>query len=134
MMNDRQEITLGYDGISTVYCAFNLKGELILCNAVSDDDDDDWNNVVNTVKIIITINSIQKKNNKLMYKCKKVYWLPRETRNVNISKYDENYLFSDNSIYNFNLITEEKIKIFGVDEETIYNDFEKVIKVFSKTI
>ncbi|PKK71493.1 hypothetical protein RhiirC2_778336 [Rhizophagus irregularis] len=70
MMNDSQKITLEF--------------------VVGDDDCDDWNNVVDTLKYIMSINYIQNKNNKLMCKCKKMYWLPRETRQVSISKKDKN--------------------------------------------
>ncbi|PKY42634.1 hypothetical protein RhiirA4_456466 [Rhizophagus irregularis] len=127
-MNDSQ-ITLDFhnhNGILTFYCAFNLNNELILYNAVAIDD---WDgDVWNRGKYFICIYSLQSKNNKLIYKCKRMYWLPRENKQVSISRSDKHYLFSNNSIYEFNHTTEKMIKIFGIDEEINYDSFCKLRK------
>ncbi|PKY21454.1 hypothetical protein RhiirB3_470328 [Rhizophagus irregularis] len=102
-------------GIVALFCAFNLNDELILYNTDG-----------NKGKYFICIYSLQSKNNK--YKCKRMYWLPRENKQVSISRSDEFYLFSNNSIYEFNLTTEKMIKIFGIDEEINNDSFCKLRK------
>jgi hypothetical protein len=104
-----------------LYCALNLKNELILYNCIFNDD---WD----YLKYVICIYSLQTKNNQLMYKCKRMYWT---TGNVmSIQKDDKLYLsssLSNNSVYEFDLATEKKIKIVGSSEVMTIDDGIKVI-------
>ncbi|PKK75983.1 hypothetical protein RhiirC2_773001 [Rhizophagus irregularis] len=68
---------------------------------------------------IILIYSTRTKNNK--WKCKKLCEIPEDIEFISISKYDKLYLFSNNSIYEWDLFTEKSIKIFGNDEEMKYS-------------
>jgi hypothetical protein len=86
------------------YCIFNLKDEFILYNGFSN---------------IVYIYSTQTKNNK--WKCKRMYEIPEGFNLINISKYDKLYLFSNNSIYEWNLITEKSTKVFAINEEIKYD-------------
>jgi hypothetical protein len=110
-----------HDGIETIYCAFNLNGELILYNCI---DNKGWDHF----KYVICIYSLQTNNDKLMYKCKRMYWT---TGNVmSIQKDDKLYLsssLSNNSVYEFDLATEKKIKIVGSSEVMTIDDGIKVI-------
>jgi hypothetical protein len=105
MMNNRLESVAYYDlNKKYEYCTFNLKGELILNRFRS-----------------IYIYSMQTKNT--TWKCKRTYRIPDYFRCISTSIYDKLYLFSNNSIYEWNLITEKGIKILGVDvDETKYKD------------
>ncbi|PKY29472.1 hypothetical protein RhiirB3_391843 [Rhizophagus irregularis] len=109
-MNNHQNIELdchlGYD---YYYFTFNLKGELILYGDCCE-------------KKIIYFYSTQNKNNK--WKCKKIYEIPKDFKLISISKCNKLYLFSNNSIYEWDLITEKEIKIF-IDEEIEYDDHSK---------
>src|SRR5687767_8850848 len=102
-MNNSQKIILdcGYCRYY-VYCAFNINGELILYGKDH----------------TVFIYSTQTENNK--WNCKGVYKLFKDSEDfiiVSISKYNKLYLFSNNSIYEWNLDTEERIKILIIDEE-----------------
>jgi hypothetical protein len=99
------------DNYKYCYCTFNLEGELIL-HEMKDN--------------IIYIYSTQTKNNK--WNCKKMYKIPEDFSIIDISKYNKIYLFSNNSIYEHNLITEKSIKIFKGDSEIDYTSYNKVIK------
>ncbi|PKK59825.1 hypothetical protein RhiirC2_719550 [Rhizophagus irregularis] len=109
-MNNHQNIELdchlGYD---YYYFTFNLKGELILYGDCCE-------------KKIIYFYSTQNKNNK--WKCKKIYEIPKDFKLISISKCNKLYLFSNNSIYEWDLITEKERKIF-IDEEIEYDDHSK---------
>jgi hypothetical protein len=88
------------------YCTFNLEGELILYYDYNDRH-----------KIFIYY-STQTKNNK--WKCKKIYKIRKDFEDftlISISKYNIFYLFSNNSIYEWNLITEKSIKMLVIDED-----------------
>lgn len=96
--------------IGYTYCTFNLEGDLILYY------DYNYNKV-------IFIYSTQIENNK--WKCKKKYEIHKDFEDftlINISKYNTCYLFSNNSIYEWNIITEKSIKILFIDEYLKYND------------
>jgi hypothetical protein len=93
-------------------CTFNLEDDFILYN-------DHYN--------IIYIYSTQTKNNK--WRCKRMYRLPKGFNLISMSKYDKLYLFSNNSIYEWNLITEKSIKVFAINEEIKY---DKVIDKISQ--
>jgi hypothetical protein len=96
---------------------FNLKGEFILYN--------NWNvcnDSSNKEHKIIWIYSTQTKNNKWI--CKRIYKIPNYFELINISKWDKFYLFSNNSIYEWNLDTEKGIKIFC-------NEFKEENKVIN---
>ena len=119
--NNNQEIKLDCDIRNSYhYCIFNLKGEFILYRF--------------QYKLIF-IYSTQSKNNK--WKCKKMYEIPYEFELISISKYDKLYLLSNNSaIYEYSLITEKSIKIFGIDEEIknrvdLRDYITKNIRIFS---
>jgi hypothetical protein len=113
MMNNYQKIKLDYGIYSNyVYCTFNLKGKLIL--HYSDDESK-----------AIFIYSTQAKNNK--WNCKNICKIPEDYVNfifINISKYDKLCLFSNNSIYEWDLITEKCTKILVINEGIKYNDWE----------
>jgi hypothetical protein len=113
-----------HSGIYTLYCAFNSKNELILYNGTYNGD---WDHI----NYIICIYSLQSKNNKFIYKCKRMYWTTGNV--ISIQKDDKVYLSSsssNNSVYEFNLITEETIKIVGSSKKlTPPNDIKEVIKI-----
>lgn len=89
-------------------CSFNLKGELILYSY--------------RYKIIYIYSTQTKYNN---WKCKRKYEIPEGLNLINISKYNEFYLHSNKSIYEWDPITEKNIKLLSTDEETNYH---KVIR------
>jgi hypothetical protein len=74
---------------------FNLEGELILCV-------NDYN--------VIFIYSTRTKNYK--WKCKRIIKIPKNFSLISISKYDKLYLFSENSVCEWDLITEKSTKLF----------------------
>ncbi|PKY60569.1 hypothetical protein RhiirA4_484420 [Rhizophagus irregularis] len=76
------------------YCAFNLKGELIL-----------------SYMNYIYVCSIQNENSK--WKRERIYFIPDYSDLISISIYDKIYLSSNNSIYEWDLITGRIIKISG---------------------
>jgi hypothetical protein len=85
------------------YCTFNSKGEFILYNR---------NHDYKSLQNIIFIYSTKTLNDK--WRCKGIYKIPRDLELI-ISKYDNLYLYSNNSIYEWNLHTKRSIKIFGSD-------------------
>ncbi|PKK61670.1 hypothetical protein RhiirC2_791467 [Rhizophagus irregularis] len=112
MMNNRQKIELDcdliYDDSNPYdYCTFNLKDELILyCRGT------------------IFIYSTQTKSNQ--WNCIRMYKKSGNFKFISISKYDKLYLYLNNSIYEWNLVTEKSIKIFGNDKEMRYMKSELV--------
>ncbi|GBB98777.1 hypothetical protein RclHR1_03320003 [Rhizophagus clarus] len=94
MKYDYKKIDLDYDINHYFDCIFNLKGEFVLYD-------------FNDGKIFIY--TTQTENNK--WKCKKIYKIPRDSKVIGISKYDKLYLSSDNSIYEWDFITEKIIKM-----------------------
>uniref|UniRef100_U9SXG5 Ion transport domain-containing protein n=1 Tax=Rhizophagus irregularis (strain DAOM 181602 / DAOM 197198 / MUCL 43194) TaxID=747089 RepID=U9SXG5_RHIID len=82
------------------YCTFNLNGEFILYGRFDR---------------IIFIYSTRTKNNK--WNCKRMYKKQNNFKFISISKYNKLYSFSNNSIYEYNLITEKSKKIFGSNEK-----------------
>ncbi|RGB21431.1 hypothetical protein C1646_822980 [Rhizophagus diaphanus] len=110
-MKNSQEIILdcGYY-CDYIYCTFNLNGELILYGKD------------HTVFIYST-----QTNNKKWY-CKRVYKLFKDSEDfkfITISKYNKLYLYSNNSIYKWNLDTEKSIKILIIDEKIKGKDWER---------
>lgn len=75
---------------------------------------------------IIYIYSTKTKNDK--WNCKRMYKIPEDFNIISISKYGNLYLFSNNSIYEHNLINERSVRIFKSDEKTKYASYNKVIK------
>jgi hypothetical protein len=123
MMSDQVKLDLldfdSHSKIFSVHCAFNLNGEIISCGCIYDDN---WDNF----KYVTCIYSIQTINNKLMYKCKRMYLVPRTF--ISVSSCDKLYLLSNNSVHEFNLNTEKNMKIFGNDEIIMtVDDFIKVM-------
>ncbi|EXX70974.1 hypothetical protein RirG_082680 [Rhizophagus irregularis DAOM 197198w] len=115
MNNDNQVIELNLDNsdfedfrVSYRYFTFNLKGEFILYNKINSD--------ITAYKKhkIIWIYSTQTKNNKWM--CKRIYEIPKDFELIGISKNDKLYLFSNNSIYEWNILNEENIRMFKNEE------------------
>src|SRR6266498_1933754 len=98
-------------------CTFNLKGEFILYSVVSGSFD---------VQKIIWIYSTQTKNNK--WECKRFYRIPEDYELINMSKYDKVYLCSNDYIYEWNIITEKSVKIFGNKKNK--NKVINIIKLF----
>jgi hypothetical protein len=118
-----QKIELDVDHYSHYdYCIFNSINELMLFGNYKHYDK------------IIWIYSIQTKNNK--WKCKRMYEIPHTYKFISISKYDKFYFYSNNFIYEWDLLTGKSKKIFGskeikYDDGLKYeyeNDFVKVIK------
>jgi hypothetical protein len=95
-----------------------LKGEFIFCNDVK--------NRQGIYHKIIWVYSTQTKNNKWI--CKRIYKIPKEFELISISKYDKLYLFSNNNIYEWNILNEKSIRIFG-DEMYRREEFFKVKKI-----
>ncbi|GBB97315.1 hypothetical protein RclHR1_29630001, partial [Rhizophagus clarus] len=109
---NNQEIKVDLNNHTAVMqCAFNSKGELILQYRIFEEN---W--FFNDIKCVICMYSIQTKNNKLIYNCKRLYLSPTGFELISISKYNKHYLIAHSSIYEFNLITGKDIKIFGVDK------------------
>jgi hypothetical protein len=114
-MENEQEIRLGC-GLGELgeheYCTFNLNSaDFILHGSVNDYD-------------LLMIYSTQTKNNK--WWCKRMYNIPKDFKLISVPNNDNNiYLFSNNFIYEWNLLTEKRTRIFGNDE-TRYD--YKVIK------
>jgi hypothetical protein len=122
-MVNNQKIELDINWERTVlYCIFNLKNELILYNCIS------YDNYTKEYKTII-IYSTQTKDNK--WNCKRIYKIPENFELINISEYDKLYLFSNQSIYEFNLITEKSIKILFIEEELEFAYSTYTIKLIS---
>lgn len=117
-MKNFQKIELDCDTKSSssyVYCTFNLKGELILCNKKFPDEK----------SIVILIFSMQGKK----LNCKKIYKIPKDFEDfalISVSKYNKLYAFSNKSIYECDFITEKNIKILDIDKEI--KCYDKVIK------
>ncbi|GES97115.1 hypothetical protein GLOIN_2v1768207 [Rhizophagus clarus] len=113
MNNINQKIKLDCDDVYNYnYCTFNLKGELILCE-IKDN--------------IIFTYSTQTKNNK--WNCKRMYKVPEDFNFINITKYNKLYLFSKNSVYEHDLITEKSKRIFKSEEEIKYSSYDKNIRI-----
>ena len=102
-MNNNQEISLEFNNYCD-YCTFNLKGEFILHDSRHK---------------IVWIYSTQTKNNK--WKCKRLYEIPGDAKLISISKYDKLFVYSNNSIYEWNILTEKCTRLF-------YNEDYEVIK------
>ncbi|RIA87088.1 hypothetical protein C1645_828296 [Glomus cerebriforme] len=122
MNNDGQKIALNLKFLpyylSHYYCTFNLKGEFIVQKKVYDQIDYRMNHG------IILVYSTQTKNNKWM--CKGIYEIPEGYKVISISKYNKLYLlFSNNHIYEWDLLTEKSIKMFS-NEEKIKSDDIKI--------
>src|SRR5581483_3680255 len=100
-------------------CTFNLKDELILFGGDSLLYRDEYT--------IVFVYSTQNKNNK--WNCKKIYEIPEELELICMSKYDELYLYSNNYIYKWNLITKKSVKLFGYKEMKDNNMHNKVINI-----
>ncbi|RIA89041.1 hypothetical protein C1645_215193 [Glomus cerebriforme] len=121
MNNGGQEIKLNLDLCyykhnynHYYYCTFNLRGEFIVRKRIYDQS---YN------PRIIWIYSTQTKNNKWM--CKGIYEIPKGYEMISISKYNKLYLlFSNNHIYEWDLLTEKSIKMFSNEEKI------EVIKLF----
>jgi hypothetical protein len=109
-MNNNHEINLEFEDDYYRYCTFNLKGEFILYTIKR-----------LTKRDIIWIYSTQTKNNK--WKCKKFYEIPRDVKLISISKYDKLFLYSNNSIYECNILTEKSTRLF-YNEDIKYKEVQ----------
>lgn len=109
MKNDK-EIESNLCVYSDTYydCTFNSNGEFIFYNEIIDRHD--------IYQKMIWIYSTQTKNNK--WTCKGIYKIPEDFELISLSKYDSKfYLFSNNNIYEWNILTEKSIKIFGNEKK-----------------
>ncbi|PKK66375.1 hypothetical protein RhiirC2_784855, partial [Rhizophagus irregularis] len=107
MNNKDKKIALSFDiNVDPIYCTFNLKGEFILYSSVK---------TRFKYRKIIWIYSTQTKNNK--WECKRFYKIPKDYYLISISKYDKVYLFSNDYIYEWNINTEEIVKIFDNNKD-----------------
>ncbi|CAB4429415.1 unnamed protein product [Rhizophagus irregularis] len=117
--NQKIKLTLRPDNfIGLRHHIFNLNGDFILY--------DNWN--VHTEDYhkeykIIWIYSTQAKNNKWI--CKRIYKIPEYLEFIKMSKYDKLYLFSNNSIYEWDLDTEKGIKIFHINDKEFKSHYNK---------
>jgi hypothetical protein len=113
MANNYQEIKLNYSLSGIKYCSFNRKGELILYKDAKDAKDASitFKKAYESSSIngIILIYSTQIKNNK--WKCERTHAIPKNFELLSIPKFDKLYLYSNNSIYEWNLISGESTKI-----------------------
>ncbi|RGB36396.1 hypothetical protein C1646_814060 [Rhizophagus diaphanus] len=107
--NNGKKIALSFDvNVDPYYCTFNIKGEFILYSGVS-------NYFTDGNHKIIWIYSTKTKNNK--WECKRFYRIPEDYELISISKYDKVYLFSNDSIYEWNINTEKSVKIFDNNKD-----------------
>lgn len=115
-MNGDQKIELDFNDLynKSVYFVFNLEGHFILYHD---------NNGTKAVFIYTT----QIKNNK--WDCKRIYKISKDCEFISISKYDKLYFFSNNSIFECDLITQKSIKILSFDEEI--KNVNKVIRLIN---
>ena len=118
-MNNNHEINLEFEDDYYRYCTFNLKGEFISCHTIIHSSNFDIKHE------IIWKYSTQTKNNK--WKCKKLYEIPEDVELISISKYDKVFLYSNNSIYEWNILTEKSTRLFH-NEDIKYKYYYKVIK------
>lgn len=110
-MKNNHEIKLDCDdNYKYCYCTFNLEGEF-MSHEVKDN--------------MIYIYSTQIKNNK--WNCNRMYKIPEDFNIIDIIEYNI-YLFSNNTIYEYNLITEKTVRIFKSNEKIVYTSYDKVIK------
>lgn len=118
-MNGFNKIRLNFDiEHKMLYCTFSSKGDFILYGEFYFDTYD--------YKNIIWVFSTQTKNNKWM--CKKVYMVPDDFKPLHhISKHDKFYLFSNNYIYEWNILTGESIRSIFVNENEVVN-YIKIIR------
>ncbi|GET00465.1 hypothetical protein GLOIN_2v1874127 [Rhizophagus clarus] len=125
--DDKKLVYIGHEGIydmmnyqkikldcgvynNYAYCTFNLEGNLILY----------YNDVESA---IIFFYSAQAE--KTVLKCERMYKMPKNIKDyifISISKYDKLYLLSNNSIYEWNIVTEKRTKLIVIDEEIKYKD------------
>jgi hypothetical protein len=112
-MNNDQKIKLDWsDRESYDYCTINLKGELI---------------VYNVERKIIFIYSTKTRNNK--WSCVRMLHIStyfEDFKLISISYDSEFYLFSNNSIYKWNLNTCKSTKILVIDENIDENIWENI--------
>ncbi|GET00516.1 hypothetical protein GLOIN_2v1768207 [Rhizophagus clarus] len=117
MMNKCQKIKLDCNLVNVQRSSFNLKGELILFNKRNH----------------IHIYSTQIKNNK--WKRERKYKIPKGFKLISMSKCDDKvYLFSNNSIYEWNLITKKSKKILSIDDEIKYYKDDDLKEYIEKNI
>lgn len=108
-MNNDQKIELYFcKHLTSYYCVFNLKDELILYSDINHSAGDNK---------IIWVYSTQTKNNK--WTCKKIYMITDDVKLLSISKYDKLYLISNDCIYALNILTGKRMKIFVNKNEVI---------------
>jgi hypothetical protein len=124
--NKDEKIALNLGTISACCCTFNLKGEFILYSVV---DPFRWLDYFGQHKII-WIYSTQTKNNK--WECKRFYKIPEDYELISISKYDNVYLVSNDYIYEWNINTEKRVKIFGNGNNKDKNKVINIIKLIVK--
>ncbi|PKC73251.1 hypothetical protein RhiirA1_389068 [Rhizophagus irregularis] len=115
-INRKQKIKLDCGDNYNCHCyTFNLEGDFILHEAKDN---------------IIYIYSTQTtKNNK--WNCKRMYKIPVDFNIINISKYNKLYLFSNNSIFEHNLITKKSLRIIKNDEKIKSISYSKKIRISS---
>src|SRR3954451_18146950 len=127
MDNLNEQIELYFNrGLYPYYCTFNLKNEFILCGKVYDKDEISKNNINMNDKNIdryIWTYSTQTVNNKWM--CKGIYKIPRGFELISITKDDKLYLLSNNSIYQWNILTGNTIRSLFVNENVKEGNEEK---------
>jgi hypothetical protein len=111
-MKNNQKIELYFKFVLSHYCTFNLEGEFILYGEESVGG-----------KIMIWIYSTQTKSNK--WNCKRLYEIPKDIELISITKYNKVYLSLNDNIYEWDILTEKRVRIFCNNGK---NEEDKVIK------
>ena len=129
--NDQKiELNLNVTFFTGSWCYnFNSKGEFIIYGnwEHSDTPSTIWSEYQKNHKII-WIYSTKTRNNKWI--CKRLYEIPKNFELISISKDNKLYLFSNNYIYEWNLLTEKSIKLFGEENNSVQK-LKKDIGIFS---
>jgi len=115
-MSNIHEIILEFEDDWNYYCTFDLKGDFILYT---------YDKYGSHNKIIWKY-STQTKNNK--WKCKKFYGIsnPNEVDVISIS--DKLFVYSNNSIYEWNILTEKSTRL--IYNEDIKYEYDSVINIY----
>jgi hypothetical protein len=108
-MNNNNKIILDLDHNKFIksyrHCTFNLKREFIFYGEGINDNYEHMS--------IIFIYSTQ------TWTCKRMYEIPKEFKFISVSKYSKLYLsFSNNYIYEWNLLTKKITSMFSYEEMT----------------
>ena len=122
-MNTSREIKLyfEFDWMDVQLCNFNMNGELILfCEIVSHARENDIN-LVCVYSIETTYNNLKQTKTT---KCQKIYMIPKEAKLISITKYNKIWLFLNNILYEWDLLTAYTTMSFN----SVYEVIIKILK------